>query len=293
MQLEVYIDVLFLINFIMDLLLLVIVKRLRHQEGKKYRLILGAITGAVLACLVNVCFMADVFFYLTIGYGLTGFLMTMISFGIRNKRAFISNYLVLLISSFVLGGMVNSLYLNTQTRYYLNLMYQELLKGEKRTASIAIITIITLLLASVACIIWRQNRRKEDELYSVELYIEEEPIVCKGFMDTGNSLRDPISGKPVIVVDEKLLEKELDQLKELHPNRIRVIPYSSVGKQNGLLFGIRLKKIIISNSNDCICNHEVIAALSNQGFANRETYQVLLHTDLLGIVGGQESQMGK
>ena len=277
----------------MDLLLLVIVKRLRHQEGKKYRLILGAITGAVLACLVNVCFITDVFFYLIIGYGLTGFLMTMISFGIRNKRAFISNYLVLLISSFVLGGMVNSLYLNTQTRYYLNLMYQELLKGEKRTASIAIITIITLLLASFACIIWRQNKRKEDEFYSVELYIEEEPIVCKGFMDTGNSLRDPISGKPVIVVDEKLLEKELNQLKELHPNRIRVIPYSSVGKQNGLLYGIRLKKIIISNSNDCICNHEVIAALSSQGFANREVYQVLLHTDLLGIVGGQESQMGK
>ncbi len=289
MQLEVYIDVLFVINFIMDLILLIIVKRLRRQEGKKYRMILGSIIGAALACFVNVCFMSDVFMYLILGYGLTGLLMTMIAFGIRKKGAFISNYLVLLISSFVLGGLVNSIYLNTQTRYYLNLMYQELLQGEKRTTSIAFITIITLLLASFACIIWRQNRRKEEDLYSVELYIEEEPIVCKGLMDTGNSLRDPISGRPVIVVNEKLLEKEMNQLKELHPNRIRVIPYSSVGKQNGLLFGIRLKKIIISNSSDCICNYEVIAALSNQGFANCETYQVLLHTDLLGIVGGQES----
>lgn len=277
----------------MDLVLLIIVKRLRRQEGKLYRLVLGSIAGAALSCLVNIYFMSDIFLYLLIGYGLTGFLMTMITFGVQNKRAFISNYLVLLITTFVLGGMVNSLYLNTQTRYYLNLMYQELLQGEKRTATIVIITIITLLLFSFVCIIWRQNRKKEEELYSVELYIEDEPILCKGLMDTGNSLRDPVSGKPVIVVDEKLLEKEMNQLKELHPNRIRVIPYSSVGKHNGLLFGIRLKKIIISNSNDCICNHEVVAALSNQGFANREAYQVLLHTDLLGIIGGQESQMGK
>lgn len=277
----------------MDLVLLIIVKRLRHQEGKIPRLLLGSIAGAALSCLVNIYFMSDIFLYLFIGYGLTGFLMTMITFGVRNKRAFISNYLVLLITTFVLGGMVNSLYLNTQTRYYLNLMYQELLQGEKRTTTIVIITIITLLLFSFACMIWRQNRKKEEELYSVELYIDDEPILCRGLMDTGNSLRDPISGKPVIVVDEKLLEKEMNQIKELHPNRIRVIPYSSVGNHNGLLFGIRLKKIIISNSNDCICNHEVVAALSNQGFANRETYQVLLHTDLLGIIGGQESLIGK
>ncbi len=278
----------------MDLILLILVKKLRRQEGKKYRLFLGSFAGAVLSCIVNIYFMSELFFYLVIGYGLTGFLMTMISFGVRNKRAFLSNYLVLLISSFVLGGMVNSFYLNTQTRYYLNLVYQELLQGEKKITSIVFITVLTLLLFSFVCMIWRKNSKKIEELYSVELYIDdEEPVVCKGFMDTGNSLRDPISGKPVIVVDEKLLEKEMNQLKELHPNRIRVIPYSSVGKHNGLLFGIRLKKIIISNSNDCICNHEVIAALSSQGFANRETYQVLLHTDLLGIVGGQESQMGK
>lgn len=277
----------------MDLVLLIIVKRLRHQEGKIPRLFLGSIAGAALSCLVNIYFMSDIFLYLFIGYGLTGFLMTMITFGVRNKRALISNYLVLLITTFVLGGMVNSLYLNTQTRYYLNLMYQELLQGENRTTTIVIITIITLLLFSFACMIWRQNRKKEEELYSVELYIDDEPILCRGLMDTGNSLRDPISGKPVIVVDEKLLEKEMNQLKELHPNRIRVIPYSSVGNNNGLLFGIRLKKIIISNSNDCICNQEVVAALSNQGFANRETYQVLLHTDLLGIIGGQESLIGK
>lgn len=277
----------------MDLTLLIIVMRLRHQEGKVVRFILSAATGAIFSCLVNVYLMTEIFLYFLIGYGLTGFLMTLIAFPVRNKRAFISNYLVLVLSSFVLGGMVNSLYMNTQTRYYLNLMYQELMEGEKRFTSIAIITVITLLLASFACIIWRQNRRKEEDYYSVELYIEEEPIVCKGLMDTGNSLRDPISGKPVIIVDEKLLENKMKELRELHPNRIRVIPFRSVGRENGMLYGIRLKKVIISNSNDRICKNEVIAALSNQGFANQEAYQVLLHTDLLGIVGGQQSQMGK
>lgn len=52
MYYEIYIDVFFLINFMMDYLLLAAVCRMLSMEFKRRRVLLGALMGAVLTCLV-------------------------------------------------------------------------------------------------------------------------------------------------------------------------------------------------------------------------------------------------
>lgn len=79
----------------------------------------------------------------------------------------------------------------------------------------------------------------------------------RALLDTGNSLKDPISGLDVIVVDADIAREilGLDRQALLHPVEtfaqchipgLRLIPYSSVGQPSGLLLGLRVEKIEIN-----------------------------------------------
>lgn len=87
-------------------------------------------------------------------------------------------------------------------------------------------------------------------LVSIELNWQNQKTKIKGFVDTGNQLRDPISGKRVMVVGadvaERLTGLNATQLK--HPvdsmgliPGLRLIPYKSVGQTGGMLLALQLK----------------------------------------------------
>ena len=80
-----------------------------------------------------------------------------------------------------------------------------------------------------------------------------------------------------------VLAPEVEKRKSIGASQFCVIPYHSIGKEHGLLYGIRVKKIIISNSDNRICMGNIIAVMSEHGFVNKKEYQALLHTDLLGV----------
>ena len=82
-------------------------------------------------------------------------------------------------------------------------------------------------------------------------------------IDTGNLLKDPITGTPVIVVEKQSLkeiieEEILNQIEgilegkyidtkytENYISKFRLIPFSSLGKQNGMLIGFKPDEVKI------------------------------------------------
>lgn len=82
----------------------------------------------------------------------------------------------------------------------------------------------------------------------------------KALVDTGNNLKDPLNNQPVIIVEQDALKGllppeiervvaevengELSALQRLETleawqTRIRLIPFNSIGRKNGLLVGFR------------------------------------------------------
>lgn len=87
-----------------------------------------------------------------------------------------------------------------------------------------------------------------------------------GYLDTGNCLLDPISGESVLVMSGKAacmltgltvkeLEAPLETMLRERKTGFRLIPYSTVGKENGMLLASRFSDIVI----DGICQSRVIA----------------------------------
>ncbi|HKM42845.1 MAG TPA: sigma-E processing peptidase SpoIIGA [Limnochordia bacterium] len=100
----------------------------------------------------------------------------------------------------------------------------------------------------------------------VEIWCDGVQVQMTALVDTGNHLKDPLNRQSVIIVDKDALTnllpaslttivsdlgegipEAIDHLEEIAEwqTRVRLIPFSSIGKSNGLLIGFRPDEVTI------------------------------------------------
>lgn len=312
LYLEVYIDVIFLINFAMDILLLLIVKKILKCKSTKLRMILGGVIGAIGACILAVIpdlngILQFIFSYCIICTG-----MVYVSFIQKGWKARLKSIAVLYIATFFLGGVLNSLY------YYskLGVFFRDLVNGRLFGNLNKTYFVIAIIFGTIAIIVFIHTyysfRKGNSRLYEAELFYREKKVRVVGLLDTGNGLYDPIYGKPVIIAEysvisnllsehqAKLLQIWLDNLEGnnssfsrkglpeelVHDNNeerlnIMMIPYHSVGKKNGILPAFTMDKVILWDEDEQICNEKVLTAVCADRLSKQNEYQMILHRDIM------------
>ena len=123
----------------------------------------------------------------------------------------------------------------------------------------------------------------------------------KAMIDTGNLLKDPITSIPVIVVEKTdlrdiipinildAIDKVIDgmdinlmeEIGEDYISRFRLIPFSSLGKQNGMLIGFKPDGVSISFDGVEIEAGDVIIGIYNKEISRNGNYSSLVGLDLL------------
>lgn len=86
-----------------------------------------------------------------------------------------------------------------------------------------------------------------DTLAKVSVEIMGKTVECIAKIDTGNYLREPVSGKPVSIIEKSAAERAWGELYRNHmlDNRLRAVPYSSVGKEHGSMMAVRCDRLVI------------------------------------------------
>ncbi len=200
MQAEVYADLYFLINTSMNLLSLMLAAALLHLRVKRWRAIAAAAVGglyAVLALLFGaggiLGFLADL---------ALAFVMCAITFAARNGRfsRLLKCTAVQFLTSVLLGGIMTALY-SLLNRLDLPL---NALQGD------GISVWLFVALSAVAGIITARGGRflrlsGATKSVTVHAKFFENELTLSALVDSGNLLRDPISGRSVIVVDRQKL----------------------------------------------------------------------------------------
>lgn len=107
-----------------------------------------------------------------------------------------------------------------------------------------------------------------------------------GFLDTGNFLYEPVTKMPVSVMDPAVFAEHFHEpitnLMEKEGSRdIRMIPYRSVGKNSGIMWGILADEIQITNGNQRMKIEKGIIGLSEEKLSEEGRYDLLLHPDLI------------
>lgn len=147
---------------------------------------------------------------------------------------------------------------------------------------------------------WRRNESRE--VFHVPLVIElaDRRVKVDALVDTGNRLTDPLSGDPVVVVEYEMIKDILPQpirkvwegggdntavLGELAQTgwgrRFRLIPFRSLGQNNGLLIGVRPDAVEVCRDGQVIRVQRVVVGICHHRLDDGRTYRALIPPDLL------------
>lgn len=279
MYYELYVDSLFFVNFVMNLYLLLLVNQSTYRTATRLRLILGAAAGA--------------FFYLLpfflIGPARLRYLlgtiagmasMYFVAFRIRNLQAFWFITKKFLMYSFLMGGCL--LFLIREVP-----VFRGFLTGIFGIMGAGAVIFLFLFYGKE-----RGKKHGENSLCRVTLISKERRLTLTALIDSGNTLTEPISGKPVSIADGEALEilwGEAGKGKEagiFGKTGFRAVPYHSIGKKRGILYACLLEEIQIELGGlTKVCKNVYVASskedISSQSECGEESVRMILNPVLL------------
>lgn len=250
----VYLDVVMLLNFIIDLLLLAGTNRLSGFPVAWGRTALGAALGGVYAgcCLIpGFRFMGN-FLWRTVSLALMG----AIAFGVSRSAARRCMLFVLL--AMALGGVAVGI-------------------GSGGVTGVLAGAAVLFFLCSTGF----RGAPGSREYAAVELNWGGKRQSLLALRDTGNTLRDPVTGQSVLVVNAQVAHSLLGLTRQqlLSPVEtvaagvcpgLRLIPYRSVGQPGGMLAAIRMENVRIGK-----WQGSTLVAFAPAGLDAEGTYQAL------------------
>ena len=256
---KIYIDLILLLNFGFDFLLLLSVSLILKRNTELYKLLLGAFIGSISVLTLFIKINSIQLFIIKI---IISILMTITSFKYKNIKYTLKNILYLYISSIVLGG---TLYLLNIELTYKNqgiIFYKN-----KMSINFIILVIISPIILYIYTKECKNLRNNYSNYHKVEIKIRDKIIKCTGFVDTGNKLKDPYKKRPIILMNNNYLDNNLNKifvpvLTILGTNLIECIKIQELKIDNTIikqevLLGFINKKIKIDGI-ECLLNNEIM-----------------------------------
>lgn len=116
--------------------------------------------------------------------------------------------------------------------------------------------------------------RKVQNTYYGNLKLFHQGMILEGtyFLDSGNGLMESISGKPVLLADEKWLEDFLKQGQFM----CRPVIYKSVGKSRGILYAYCVDKLVIWDEKKAYTYDKVWVGVCEKTLLEQQKCQVIL-----------------
>lgn len=260
MKRTIYIDSIFLCNLIMDLLLLFLTAKTLKKSTAFLKTLAGSLLGAAGYCLI-LCLPGR--YPIKVLFGLLPVTALMIKAGCGTKglKELLYGMGYLFTYAFLLGGFMLCLLKNIPFL-------------REREASAWMIA-ATGTLGFFLCIsgIYGYRRRKENHFCRIGLPGDKGEIEVLGLVDTGNGLRDPVSGKEVAVLEEKVWR---NMRKSIRPEKYKVIPFHSIGKERGTLEGYEVERIRLMEETGCRELHNVVIAVMRGEISVKGDYQMIL-----------------
>lgn len=297
-RLFVYAEYLILENFIINYIILYVTKKFTRSETSIIRLITAALIGAVYTLVVfypSLRFMTRFLVKFSISV-----LIIIVAFNPVKLNRFVKLITTFYVVSFIFAGAALALFYFTQTNTILERGVFYISDFPAKILALAVILSWILIKYTWGYIQIKINKSKI--FIPITIKYNEQEISITALLDTGNSLKDPISESPVIIVQfsaiRELLPTEIQGIftkyqennlgmiskimtKNCYNMKFRLIPYKSLGKENGMLLGFKPDKVLINEDDEQRVIKDIIVGIYNSKLSNDEKYMALLHPEVL------------
>ncbi len=274
MKYVVYIDVFFATNFFMDFLVLLLLRKILKPQTTIFRCFLGAMAGAGLTCIFTVFKPKSVIVQKIISYGIISSAMVLISYPVKNIKAFAKTFAALYFMTFMAAGIFGGLYFFTSLRYVV-----------RRGIHIIRFGFITLITYFGADYIWgciskfMSKSVKGNDIYDVSLKFNGREVHLKGLYDSGNSLLEPIDKTPVHIAEYEGIKPLIEGVSAEHV-KIRIVPYRTIGTGTGWLKAIELDEASINVAGEEIKMGRVLVGLYEGTLSKGGGYNIILNRSI-------------
>lgn len=274
MMQTIYADVLFIVNLIINCVILAVCSHI-IGERKKIRIFLGSLFGAVYS--VITFFPEFDFLKLTFLKLIFSFLIVIISFKLHSLRSFIKNILIFYAVSFAFGGAVFAVYLFSAGANfikirngvpYFNISLPLLLS----------VSIITYILLRISYFVISKSKGR---IHSLHITFNGKSCTLYALHDTGNSLTHSVSLLPVIVAEKQAVFTIISDkfvafisgsgdTRDEYMLRFSAIPYKTVSGTS-LMYCFRPDRILLDG-------HEIFAeiGITEQTLSSDKKYNALI-----------------
>lgn len=202
-----------MINVLYDFLILTSVSMLLKRNASFKRIIFG--------CLIGCSTMATLFLSLNKGVLLllkfiTSLSMVIVTFG---PKRFYENLFYFYIVTIIIGG------------------FQYLMTGDEYQVNIIIMGILSPIIIGLYIKSQRAYKLEITKEYHVVIVDGDDAYTCTGYMDTGNTLKDPLTGYPVILIKDTYT---------FTSKKVFYVPYQVLGNAS-ILSCILVDKVIVDS----------------------------------------------
>lgn len=293
----IYIDIVLIENLIMNFIILLATGIILKERIKIVRLLISGLIGAIYS-VVSYMSILEIYSSMLLKIILS-IVMIYIAFEPQNVKKMWKDILLFYLTSFVFGGAAFALIYIVKPQDIL--MKDGLFLGTYPLKTIILGAIIAFVIIISAFTVVKTKIGKKDLFCEIEIKINGKEIKTTAMLDTGNLLKEPITNTPVIVVEHTLLydciPKEIlnhleemlggefnnipEEIKNEYISKLKFIPFSSLGKQNGMLIGIKAEYIKIKNTEKEEKKENIIIGIYNKSLTKRGEYRALMGIELL------------
>ena len=293
----IYIDVIFFENLIMNCIILYATSIILKIKVKVIRLLISSAIGALYAIILYISKMS--IYNSLISKTILAVIMLYIAFKPQNIKKLCKEILIFYLTSFVFGGVALYLiyFINPKQISIKNGMFA----GENVLKIIILGGIVAFIVIKISFKIIKTKMNSKDMFCDIHIQIGDKYNRTKTMLDTENLVKEPITNTPVIIVESSLLydilPKEIlnnldnilkgdltnipEEIQEQYLPKLRCIPFSSLGKQNGMLLGIRAEKLEVSKDDEVKVTKNIIVGIYEKSLTKRGEYRALIGIELV------------
>ncbi len=252
-----YLDSLFIINFIMNFIIFILTGKVTNSRFRKVvsfrNYLLGSFVTTVLyICIITISFLRDNFNFL--------FALVIISLGVlvtfrpKTFKVFGTYLLFTHVVAFSVGGISFGLFYYTKAGAFIGNTVEATVSNVSFKLLLAA-TCFAYIIIKLTVSYIEKSKISKQIILNTKINMTE-TLEVPMLVDTGNTLIDPITKRPVVVVCYKTLEKILNsELYSLYEKgddvmtkafdisdelslQLKIIPFKSVGCASGIILGL-------------------------------------------------------
>ncbi|ABP66545.1 peptidase U4, sporulation factor SpoIIGA [Caldicellulosiruptor saccharolyticus DSM 8903] len=275
----IYADVYILENLVINYFIFLITAYITRTNVSSFKILFTSILASLYSLLQFYPPMQ--FLYSIFGKIIVSVIFVYLTFWPKKFFIFLRQLLSFYLVTIMFGGMVFFLYYITKSSFVIDV--------QVKLKNVLIALGCSLIVFKLSYELILKRMYKESLIRYIKFKINDAEYNCTAYVDTGNNLKEPFSGRPVVIVERNLLREKgnpadisaqnLEELQKHLGHKIVLIPYNSIGQEHGVLIGVIPDEFYISENRNTWTKRDVAIALYDKKISNR--YSALLGPDLI------------